>query len=75
MTPASAVSNTKTRIPPMAPPTTVPRLLCGVEASLGKVKWACCLTGAVMVKLLLGKLDWVVGIAVVGGGSRANRNI
>lgn len=26
-----------------------------------------------MVKLLSGRLDWVVGMAVVGGGSRKNR--
>ena len=58
------------RSPPTAPPTMVPRLPSGRDASVGEVKRELCLSGAVLVSRVSMTVEAEVrGAAVVGGGS------
>lgn len=69
-TPARIKRSIRNKTPPTAPPTIVPRLLSGKEASVGEVNSALRWSTAVAVPDVSWRMDAVVlGADVVGGGS------
>lgn len=67
--PARISRRIRNRTPPTAPPTMVPRLLSGKEASVGEVKSDFFWSTAVPVPDVSWRDAVVLGADVVGGGS------